>query len=271
MHRRTALASAAVLTLIFAAGWALVRMRSDSSRVHWDDPVTGTRFRLLQPKTFMMGTPEHEALREAQEVLHEVRLTRGFYIAETEVTQAQWERVMYENPSRFKECGPDCPVERVNWFDVQRFLSRLNATAGGGFRLPTEAEWEFACRGISSMPFGNSRSLSSALANINGHFPYNAPRGWHRRTTTRVRTFISNWAGLFDMSGNVWEWVQDELCPYGGGPAVDPVGACGSGRQVIRGGSWAFDGGSARCGTRYWHRPEDLGYSIGFRLVHDLF
>ncbi len=73
------------------------------------------------------------------------------------------------------------------------------------------------------------------------------------------------------MSGNVWEWVEDEHCPYGEGTAVDPVGACGSGRRVIRGGSWAFDAGSARCGARYWHRPEDLGYSIGFRLVHDLF
>jgi formylglycine-generating enzyme required for sulfatase activity len=249
----------------------VLRLRGPSSADYWDDPVTGTRFRLLAPRTFMMGTPEGEALREEQEVLHEVRLTRGFYIGETEVTQAQWERVMGENPSHFAKCGPECPVERVNRFDVDRFLARLNAASGGGFRLPTEAEWELACRGRSSLPFGGSRSLSSPYANINGNFPYNAPRGWHRRTTTRAREFPPNWAGLYDMAGNVWEWVQDEHCPYGEGPGVDPVGSCNSGRYVIRGGSWAFDGGSARCGTRYWHRPQDSGYSVGFRLAHDLF
>jgi formylglycine-generating enzyme required for sulfatase activity len=251
-------------------GWALLRTGGDPPPTAWQDPATGIRFRLLPPATFMMGTPPDEPLREAQEILHAVRLTRGFYIAETEVTHAQWERVMYENPSRFVKCGVDCPVERVSWYDVQRFLSRLNrGQAGGPYRLPTEAEWEYACRGRSSLPFGASRSLSSQMANINGNYPYNAPRGPYRRTTTRVGQFGANWAGLVDMSGNVWEWVQDEYCEYPSGAATDPVGACGSDRRVIRGGSWAFDGGSARCGTRYWHRMPDSGYSLGFRLVRE--
>lgn len=269
MSRPIVLVLALVLLL---SAWALSWMDREPASIHWDDPATGIRFRLLPAATFMMGTPGEERLREPQEILHEARLTRPFYIAETEVTQAQWERVMYANPSRFTRCGGDCPVERVSWYDVQQFISRLNGgRSSGGYRLPTEAEWEFACRGQSSMPFGISRSLSSQAANINGSYPYDAPRGPYRRTTTRVRQFPPNWAGLFDMSGNVWEWVQDEHCAYGDGTAVDPLGTCGSDRRVIRGGSWAFDGGSARCGARYWHRMPDSGYSLGFRLAHDAF
>lgn len=269
MMRRGALLAAVVVLL---AGWGVFRLAGRSGPPeYWDDPATGTRFRLLGPATFFMGTPEDEALREPQEVRHQVRLTRPFYLAETEVTQAQWERVMYDNPSRFEKCGGDCPVERVSFYDVQRFLRRLNAAAGGGYRLPTEAEWEYACRGQSSLPFGGTRWLSSSFANINGLYPYDAPRGIHRRTTTRVRQFEPNWIGLYDMAGNVWEWVEDEYCAYPDGRAVDPIGRCESDRRVIRGGSWAFDAGSARCGTRYFHRPQDLGYSLGFRLAHDSF
>ena len=88
---------------------------------------------------------------------------------------------------------------------------------------------------------------------------------------TPVGRFGANAFGLFDMSGNVWEWTQDEHCPYPSGAVTDPVGECGSDRRVIRGGSWAFDGGSARCGVRFTHRPQDKGYSLGLRLAHDLF
>ena len=264
---RSWLAIAVGVLLVAALGYLVCR--STTVAPIWDDSVTGVRFRLFEATAFTMGTPRDEALREAQEVLHGVRISHAFYLAETEVTQGQWMQVMGENPSQFQRCGPDCPVERVNWFDVQRFIARLNGYPGRRYRLPTEAEWELACRGHSSLPFGGGRALSSQFANINGHYPYNAPVGPHRRSTTPVRHFPPNWAGLYDMAGNVWEWTADEYCPYAEGPVTDPVGRCESGRRVIRGGSWAFDGGSARCGVRYWHRPQDSGYSLGLRLAHD--
>jgi formylglycine-generating enzyme required for sulfatase activity len=264
MSRRRAAASAAAALVILGA----TACRAPRPGSVWQDPVTQTRFRLLAPAQFMMGTPPDEHLRETQEVRHPVRLTRPFLIAETEVTQEQWFRVMGNEPSHFTNCY-SCPVESVNWHDVQKFIERLNRSSTPGFRLPTEAEWEYACRAGGSAAFGNQSSLTSDAANINGQYPYLAPQAVHRRETTTVGRFPPNAFGLFDMSGNVWEWTEDEHCPYPETLATDPVGACGSPKKVIRGGSWAFDGGSARCGVRYTHRPQDLGNSLGFRLVHD--
>lgn len=261
---RRGLAAAGALAGVVLA--ALCHPRSALQEIR-DDPVTEQRFRLLGPATFTMGTPGDEPLREMQERQHPVQITRAYYIAETEVTQALWTRVMGENPSEFAACGPACPVERVNLFDVERFIARLNAGGPRRYRLPTEAEWELACRGQSDLPFGNRRGLSSYDANINGHYPYQAPLGPHRRTTTPAGHFEPNWAGLYDMSGNVWEWTADEYCPYPDGASIDPLLVCQSDRHVIRGGSWAFDGGSARCGVRYTHRPQDSGHSLGFRLA----
>ena len=235
----------------------------------WTEPRTGMAFVLVAPQTFQMGTPADEAGREEQERLHTVTLTRPFYIARHEVTQRQWEEVMGSNPSHFAGCAR-CPVERVNFYDVERFLRRMNEMAGSGFRLPTEAEWELACRAGGALPFGDHASLSSRDANIDGRYSYNAPRGTARNETTTVGYFRPNAWGLFDMSGNVWEWVQDWHCPYAEAPVTDPGGGgCDARYRVIRGGSWKFDGNSARCGLRYTHRPQDLGYSLGFRVVRD--
>jgi len=255
-----------------AAGLVIVAARTGpATAAVWNDPVTRLRFIAVGPARFQMGTPINEHLREVQETLHAVVLTRRYYLAETELTQAQWTRIMGDNPSHFQECGPTCPVERVTWFDVQRFIDRLNVVGLPGYRLPTEAEWEFACRAGGQHAFGARDTLSSYDANINGHYPYKAPAGPHRGHTTAVAKFPANPLGFFDMSGNVWEWTADEHCPYPSQRVVDPTGSCGSGKRVIRGGSWAFDGGSARCGVRYTHRPQDTGYSIGVRLAHDIF
>jgi formylglycine-generating enzyme required for sulfatase activity len=264
-------AGALIVVMLVYGGRALIGGRDAPAARAWDDPITGTRFRLVAAATFAMGTPEVESRREPHELLHEVRITRRFYLAEHEVTQAQWHRVMGENPSYFTRCGGDCPVERVSWHDAQRFVGRLNQAGKPGFRLPTEAEWELACRGASNMAFGGSRGLSSHQANVNGRYAYHAPPGGHRATTTRVRRFDPNWTGLYDMAGNVWEWVEDEYCPYPPAPAVDPVGACGSSRRVLRGGSWAFDAGSARCGSRYAQHPAAANSGAGLRLAHDAF
>ena len=227
------------------------------------------QFVLLGPGTFQMGTPPGEAEREEQELQHEVSLS-PFYMSRYEVTQAEWQRVTGHNPSRFQDCGPRCPVENVNWFEVQQFLRQLNAESQPGFRLPTEAEWEYACRAGGTLPFGNTETLSARDANINGEFPYAAPKGTFRGRPTPVGQFPGNAWGLFDMSGNVWEWTEDWTCPYSPGHQLNPVGRCGSDTHIIRGGSWLFDGGSARCGLRYTHHPQDRGPSLGVRLVHDL-
>lgn len=220
------------------------------------DPFTGMAFLLIPAGAFTMGTPASEPNREAQEVRHRVTLTRAFYLAVHEVTQREWRRVTGGNPSNFAGCDT-CPVERVTYHDVEQFLKRLNAaSAWPGFRLPTEAEWEYACRAGGTKAYGDSAAIDRGRANYDG------------TKTTPVGSFPPNAWGLRDMSGNVWEWTSDDHCAYGG-DASDPSGTCGSGLKVIRGGSWRFGADSARCGLRYTHRPQDRGYSLGVRLAHD--
>ena len=229
---------------------------------------SGIELVLLPADRYTMGSPLDTKGREPQEVLHEVTLRRPFYLGRTEVTQQQWQQVMGTNPSHFAAC-PRCPVERVTFDDVAAFVDRLNHAGGPRYRLPTEAEWEYACRAGGSAPFGHQSSLGTGDANIDGRFPYDEPVTAESTGTTEVGRFPANPWGLFDMSGNVWEWVADEHCPYPQTGVTDPIGACGSPYRVIRGGSWKFDGNSARCALRYTHRPQDRGYSLGFRLARD--
>jgi formylglycine-generating enzyme required for sulfatase activity len=221
------------------------------------DPMTGMAFLRIPAGTFEMGTPATEKLREPQERLHRVTLSRAFYLAVHEVTQHEWARVMGADPSNFRGC-PQCPVERVTYLDVQQFLERLNEDRHWpGFRLPTEAEWEYACRAGGDEAYGAAATITRALANYDG------------KKTARAGSFPPNAFGLFDMSGNVWEWTSDDHCAYPAGAVTDPAGRCASGLKVIRGGSWRFGADSARCGLRYTHRPQDRGFSLGVRLAHD--
>jgi formylglycine-generating enzyme required for sulfatase activity len=266
MRTGVAVAAFSLVLLMLAS-----RLRAPDNRPPstWQDRTTGMQFVLINPGTFVMGSPPGEAGREAQETQHTVTLTRPFYMGRFEVTQAEWMRVMGRNPSHFQDCGSRCPVERVSFDDIVHFLERLNDLSEPGFRLPTEAEWEYACRADGTRPFGAHASLSSRDANINGGFPYNAAPDTFRERTMPVGQFGANPWGLFDMAGNVWEWTEDWHCPYGDNAATDPHGRCDSEFHVIRGGSWLFDGNSARCGLRYTHRSQDSGYSLGLRLVHD--
>lgn len=218
-----------------------------------------------------MGTPRSEPQREAQEIRHRVTIARPFYLGMHEVTQAEWMHVMGTNPSRFQSCGGGCPVENVSYQDVRVFLDALNARSGWrGFRLPTEAEWEYACRAGGAKAFGASDALTTDDANFDGDYPlHGAAKGVKRGSTVPVGSFRPNAWGLLDMSGNVWEWTSDDYAPYSGAAAPDNP-AFTSGRKVIRGGSWLFGADSARCGLRYTHRPQDRGPSLGFRLAHDL-
>jgi formylglycine-generating enzyme required for sulfatase activity len=233
------------------------------------DRATGIEFVLIPAQTFDMGTLDGVAGRAPQEVRHRVSLTRSYYLGRHEVTQAQWVAVTASNPSHFTGCDR-CPVEGVNFFEIEEFIRRMNVRPGPRYRLPTEAEWELGCRAGGDGLFGGGSTLTSGDANIDGNYPYGGDVGPSRGRTTPVGAFPPNAWGLFDMSGNVWEWVQDWHCPYAQAGSIDPVGACESPFRVIRGGSWKFDGNSARCGLRYTHRPQDRGYSLGFRLARDV-
>jgi formylglycine-generating enzyme required for sulfatase activity len=219
------------------------------------DPLTGMNFVLVPASSFQMGSPETEKDREPQERLHRVTIERPFYLGVYEVTQAEWATVMGTNPSQFAGCAR-CPVERVSYYDVERFITRLNErSAWAGFRLPTEAEWEYACRAGGTAAYGNVATIDRSRANFNG-------------TRTRpAGSYRPNAWGLFDMAGNVWEWTSDDYAPYPG-VAAPETPAFTPDRKVIRGGSWLFGADSARCGLRYTHRPQDSGPSLGFRLAH---
>ena len=270
-RRRVFQVALGVAVLLFVAvAQDVLRAPQLAHPVTWKEPHSGMEFVLVRAGAFTMGTPDHEMDREPGETPHVVRLTRPFYLGRYEVTQEEWARVMGEHPSHFQGCGPRCPVERVTWFNAQEFIRRLNARGRTGFRLPTEAEWEYACRAGRSEAFGRHASLSSRDANIHGEYPYNAPKGVFRKRPVGVGYFPANPWGLFDMSGNVWEWVQDWHCPYPEEAVADPVGDCATKHRVIRGGSWLFNGASARCGLRYTHQPEHSGYSLGLRLAHDV-
>jgi formylglycine-generating enzyme required for sulfatase activity len=234
------------------------------------DPVSGIELVLLPAGEFVMGTPNHEPLREPGERQHHVTLSRPFYLGRYEVTQEQWQRVMGNNPSTSRRC-PRCPVDTVSALDIERFLAQVANQGGLVLRLPSEAEWEYACRAGTSTPFSVGATLSDAQANIDALDPYpGGASGGKLGHTVAVGSYPANSWGLFDLHGNVWEWTSDLNCPYAADPVIDPsVATCSSPLRIIRGGSWHYGADSARCGLRYTHRPQDDGPSLGFRVALD--
>ncbi len=231
------------------------------------EPVTGMAFVQVPAGRFVMGSPPDEVGREDQERQHEVRLSRPFWLGATEATQRQWRVVMGDNPSHFRDHGDLLPVESVSWFEVQEFLEKLaERSPGHQFRLPTEAEWEYACRAGTTSAYATGASLTPAQASFEASTEGTAAGPGHPMP---VGSFPPNPWGFYDLHGNVWEWTQDEHCPYPTDPASDPVASCGSSLKVIRGGSWHYGADSARCALRYTHRPQDRGFSLGFRVVRE--
>lgn len=233
-------------------------------------PLMGLKLVRIPAGTFTMGSPPEEAKRQADESPHRVVISRPFYLSATEVTQRQWMAVMGNNPSHFRAVGLDAPVEQVTWNDVQEFLRRLNAHGREHYRLPTEAEWEYACRAGGETAYAFGDRISTDQANYDGRYPLPRQRpGTYRASTMSVASFAPNAWGLYDMHGNVWEWCADQYCPYPEDTATDPAGDCGSPLKVIRGGSWVFGADSARSALRYTHEPRLRGFSIGFRVARE--
>ena len=261
-----ALPAAIGLALPASIGLALPASIGVAAKPAARTTVAGIPLVRIPAGTFLMGSEAGEPGRAADETPHRVTISRNFWLGRTEVTQSQWTRVMGANPSRFGGC-PRCPVENVTWHDVERFLGKLNEAAGGGFRLPTEAEWEYACR-TGERP--DAARIDDAHANFDARYPVRGGRpGRYLGRPVAVASFPPDRHGLYDMRGNVWEWCADGYAPYPPGDAVDPVGPASAPKKVIRGGSWYFDAASCRCAARYSHDPADKGFSLGFRVARD--
>ncbi len=242
------------------------------------------------PGTFLMGSPATEAGRGEDEVQHEVTLTQGFWMAKTETTQAQWKALMPDNPSQFQ--GDRLPVESVTWDEAQAFAAALTERLqqegkldpGCEFRLPTEAQWEYACRAGTTTAYftgdgekalqragwysGNSGGKTSRFEEWLQTLPVIA--GWFKGKS-RGKTWPAgkkreNAFGLQDMHGNVWEWCEDWYGDYGAGSVVDPVGPQTGTYRVLRGGSWLYGADWCRSAYRFGYRPDDRWNYLGFRV-----
>jgi sulfatase modifying factor 1 len=244
--------------------------------------------------TFTMGSPTTEPARYSDEVQHRVTISQGFWMGKYEVTQGEYLAVMGSNPSYFQTedlhgnpIPPDLsrPVEQVTWYDAVSYCTALTARersagrlpAGYVYRLPTESEWECACRAGTTTPFHYGGALRSGMANFYGYYEYPPcggstwycphPGGTYLRRTTSVGGYAPNAWGLYDMHGNVWEWCQDWYGPYPSGSVSDPQGAPAGSSRVVRGGGWNFGALYCRSAQRRDDRPTDRYNFIGFRVV----
>lgn len=229
------------------------RYGADSFGVFEDVRIKGVpvRFRLIPAGTFMMGSPESDTESYADErPQHPVTLTAPFWLMDAPVTQALWQAVMGEKPSRFK--GASRPVERVSWEDVMRFTRALASRSGLQLRMPTEAQWEYACRAGTTMPrYGDLGDIAWC--------------GGNSRTYPVKQKRPNAW-GLYDMLGNVWEWCSDWRGSYPSGPAVDPQGPAEGAGRVYRGGSLFFVARDVRAAYRNWSLPGRRDDYLGVRL-----
>ena len=213
----------------------------------------------VEAGSFNMGaTPEMQAPYEVEKPVHRVTLTNNYYIGKYEVTQALWQAVMGSNPSYFK--GDDLPVEQVSWNDCQDFISKLNAMTGKRFRLPSEAEWEYAARG-GKKSRGYQYSGSNTLGDVAWY------EGNSGSKTHAVGTKQPNELGIYDMTGNVYEWCQDWYGSYSSSPQTNPIGAVSGSSRVDRGGSWFFTAKHCRSSYRFNLTPGYRLNFLGLRLV----
>jgi formylglycine-generating enzyme required for sulfatase activity len=251
----------------------------------------GVGLRLIQVPAgeFLMGSPADEPQRfEDEGPQHRVRLP-GFLMAQTPISQAQWQQVagwqernaerwgrqLNPNPSRFSDQADsdNRPVEQVSWHDASEFCNRLSQRTGRHYTLPSEAQWEYACRAGSTTPFAFGATLSAELANYNASFTYgNGPKGEYRKQTTPVGMFPANAWGLHDMHGNVYEWCLDHWhdsykgAPSDGSAWLKPS-ASDEETRLLRGGSWDNFPRNCRSACRLHARPDYANYNVGFRVV----
>jgi len=235
------------------------------------------KFVYIKPGVFMMGSPPSDPQKQKNEAQHQVTITKGFYIQTTEVTQGQWKRVMGIKAPIFKNKGDNFPVVKVSWYDSQNFIKKLNELEKTDkYRLPTEAQWEYACRARTKTPFpwndskdqlcyyanvadktANKKMFGNKVHQCKDGYVYAAPVG----------SFKANGFGLYDMIGNVWEWCQDRYSTYSVGSVIDPKGPSTGTLRVMRGGGWDGKYIQNRSAYRGKGLPGRFGRGLGFRVV----
>ena len=219
--------------------------------------------------TFWMGSPENEAERhDGEGPQHQVTVP-SFFMGKYPLTQAQYQAIIGNNPSYFK--GNNRPVETVSWDDAVLFCQKLSQRTGKSYRLPSEAEWEYACRAGTTTPFYFGESITPELVNYNGNYPYaSAPKGQDRQQTTDVGSFPPNGFGLYDMHGNVWEWCLDDyINNYNTAPKGGSALTGTSSEKLLRGGSWYSYPSNCRSANRGYNGPGFVSiYDNGFRVVY---
>jgi formylglycine-generating enzyme required for sulfatase activity len=247
----------------------------------------GMKLALIPAGKFVMGSPATEAERDAEELPHEVAITKPFYLGVHEVTQGQFERVVAKHAPHFgvkNGGGPDHPAEQVRWKDAVDFCTKLSSRpdevkAGRVYRLPTEAEWEYACRAGTTSAFYYGDALAGAQANFNGNYPHGTPaKGPYLRKTAKVGSYAPNAWGLYDMHGNVSEWCSDWYDPdyYKTSPKADPAGPAqgvvptgfdNDHYRVVRGGCWHDEARACRAAYRFRLQSTEPYRLVGLRVV----
>jgi formylglycine-generating enzyme required for sulfatase activity len=234
---------------------------------------------------FTMGSPLTEAERDFDEIMHQVTVS-SFFIGKYEVTQDQYQKIMKKTPGNFK--GKELPVESISWYDAIEFCNKFSSSQGltpayelkgtavmwdkntNGYRLPTEAEWEYACRAGTSTPFNTGINITTDQANYDGTYPYdNNAQGASLKKTMPVGSYPANEWGIHDMHGNVFEWCWDWHSDYAREVQADPTGPASGSYHVIRGGSWINSGQALRSASRGIYVPNDGNERIGFRLARN--
>jgi formylglycine-generating enzyme required for sulfatase activity len=230
--------------------------------------------------TFQMGAVKGEEGASSDEFPQHPVTVKEFWMGKFVVTQEQWKTivllpkiktVLKESPSRFK--GKDLPIEQVSWHEAKEFCDRLSKKTGKTFDLPTEAQWEYACRAGTTTPFHFGETITTDVANFEGNYTYGkASKGTYREKTIAVDSFAPNAFGLYNMHGNVWEWCLDPWHPnYGDAPSDDRVwdasNDSGSELRLMRGGSWRLNPGGCRSALRSNYVPASQYFNVGFRVV----
>lgn len=269
---------------------------SEASSVNHAATETPEGFVLIEGGSFQMGSPDSEPWRSEDETQHTVTVS-DFYISAYELTQAEYEAVTGENPSNFS--GENLPAESISWLDAVFYCNARSEQEGltpaytidgsnvtwnreaDGYRLPTEAEWEYACRAGTETPFNTENSPSAEEVNYYGHYPYEiegnyfsqdnleTQPGEYRETTVEVGSFEPNAFGLYDMHGNVSEWVWDYYGEYPAEEQIDPAGPETGTMRVYRGGGWNDFAKNMRSAYRATLEPELMSFNIGLRLVRN--
>ena len=246
----------------------ITNRRNASAKYFTEDLGNGVTLEMVEIPggTFIMGSPESEAQRRSNEGPQHQVTVPSFYMGKYELTQVQYQAIIGTNPSRFK--GKNRPVEGVSWNNAVEFCKKLSQKTGKNYRLPSEAEWEYACRAGTTTPFYFGESITPDLVNYNGNYTYaSAPKGKYRQQTTDVGTFPPNSFGLYDMHGNVWEWCQDDYkddyinAPTDGSALTSPSRS----GKTLRGGSWYGNPGNCRSACRLNYGFDF--YTLGFRVV----